>query len=97
MKQMNSTSTTTAPIIANTVKAPIDPVLYCEPRLPMNDGIDATIPAMMISDVPLPIPRAVICSPIHSRNMVPPTRLTTAPTRNNMPGMTTAASPLCAA
>jgi hypothetical protein len=43
-----------------------------------NCGIWATIPAMMISEVPLPIPREVICSPSHSRNIVPPIRLITA-------------------
>ncbi len=32
----------------------------------------ATIPAMMISEMPLPMPRAVICSPSHIRNTVPP-------------------------
>ena len=39
----------------------------------MKVGIWATMPAMMISEVPLPIPREVICSPSHSRNIVPPT------------------------
>ena len=34
------------------------------------------MPAMMISETPLPMPRLVICSPIHIRNKVPPTRLT---------------------
>ena len=97
MKQMNSTSTITARIIATIVNDEIEPERPPSNRLPMNTGICATIPAMMISDTPLPIPRAVICSPIHSRNIVPPTRLITAPTRNSMPGMTTAASPLCAA
>ena len=48
---------------------------------------------MMISETPLPIPRLVICSPSHSRNMVPPTRLMTAPMRNMYPGSTTAAMP----
>ena len=42
---------------------------------------------MMISETPLPMPRLVICSPSHIRNMVPPTRLITAVTRNIMPGI----------
>ena len=54
-------------------------------------GSRATMPAMMISDTPLPMPRLVICSPIHIRNKVPPTRLIVAATRNSMPGSTTAA------
>ena len=37
----------------------------------------ATMPAKMISEVPLPTPRAVICSPSHIRNMVPPTSVIT--------------------
>ena len=41
---------------------------------------------MMISDTPLPMPRLVICSPIHIRNMVPPTRLTVPAISNSMPG-----------
>ncbi len=36
------------------------------------DGSSATMPAKMISEMPLPMPRAVICSPSHIRNMVPP-------------------------
>ena len=55
------------------------------------------MPAMMISDTPLPMPRLVICSPIHIRNSVPPTRLIVAATRNSMPGSTTAPMPWVAA
>ena len=39
--------------------------------VPIALGSRATIPAMMISEMPLPIPRSVICSPIHIRNIVP--------------------------
>ena len=53
----------------------------------------ATMPAMMISETPLPMPRLVICSPIHIRNRVPPTRLMMVATRNIMPGSTTALMP----
>ncbi len=35
------------------------------------------MPDMMIRLVPLPMPRAVICSPSHIRNMVPPTSVIT--------------------
>ena len=51
------------------------------------------MPAMMISDTPLPMPRLVICSPIHIRNKVPPTRLTVPAISNRTPGMTTALMP----
>ena len=48
------------------------------------------MPDMMIRLVPLPMPRAVICSPSHIRNMVPPTRVTTQDRRKNAPGSITA-------
>ena len=35
------------------------------------------MPAKMIRMMPLPTPRAVICSPSHIRNIVPPTRVMT--------------------
>ena len=47
------------------------------------------MPAKMISEMPLPMPRAVICSPSHIRNMVPPTSVMTAEMRKNMPGSVT--------
>ena len=53
------------------------------------------MPAMMISEVPLPTPRAVICSPSHIRNMVPPTRVTTVETRKNGPGSITTPGEPC--
>ena len=37
------------------------------------------------------MPRAVICSPSHIRNMVPPTSVVTQETRKNRPGSSTAA------
>ena len=50
----------------------------------------ATMPDMMIRLVPLPMPRAVICSPIHIRNMVPPTSVMMQEKRKNQPGSITA-------
>ena len=38
----------------------------------MAEGNCATMPDKMISEMPLPMPREVICSPSHIRNMVPP-------------------------
>jgi hypothetical protein len=35
------------------------------------------MPAKMISEMPLPMPREVICSPSHIRNMVPPVSVIT--------------------
>ena len=52
-------------------------------------GKRATMPAKMISEMPLPTPRLVICSPIHISSMVPPVRVITAPMRKNRPGWMT--------
>ncbi|MNC59808.1 hypothetical protein D3C75_1096410 [compost metagenome] len=50
------------------------------------DGRTATMPAKMISEMPLPTPRAVTCSPSHIRNMVPPVRVVTVAMMKKMPG-----------
>ncbi len=50
----------------------------------------ATMPEKMMSEVPLPTPRAVICSPSHIRKMVPPVKVTTVVTRKKMPAFITA-------
>ena len=43
------------------------------------------MPAKMISEMPLPTPRCVICSPSHIRNIVPPTSVITVVMRKNQP------------
>ena len=55
----------------------------------MAEGVFATMPAKMMSEMPLPMPREVICSPSHIRNMVPPVSVMTAVKRKNQPGSTT--------
>ena len=55
----------------------------------MAFGTSATIPAKMIKETPLPIPRAVICSPIHINNMVPPVKVMTVEAINIGPGSIT--------
>ena len=52
-------------------------------------GSRATIPAKMISEIPLPIPRSVICSPSHIRNAVPAVSVMTVISRNGQPGFST--------
>ena len=47
------------------------------------------MPAKMMSEMPLPTPRAVICSPSHIRKMVPPTSVITVVMRKNQPGSST--------
>ena len=58
-------------------------------------GRRATMPAKMISDVPLPTPRAVICSPIHIRNRVPPVSVATVEMTKNAPGSLTTPEVFC--
>ena len=43
----------------------------------------------MISEMPLPMPRWVICSPSHIRNMVPPVSVITVEMRKKKPGSAT--------
>ncbi len=52
----------------------------------MLEGIDATIPAKMISEMPLPIPRSWICSPIHMSSMEPVVSVMTVMKVNQKPG-----------
>jgi len=55
----------------------------------MMAGKRATMPAKMISEMPLPTPRLVICSPIHINSTVPPVRVITALMRKKSPGLMT--------
>ena len=48
-------------------------------------GILATIPAKMISEIPLPTPRSVICSPSHIIKAVPAVRVMTVINRKSHP------------
>ena len=87
MNMMTATAITKRPMINNGLRAPVRP----SSKVPAKAlGSSATMPAKMISEIPLPTPRAVICSPSHIRKMVPPTRVTTAVKRKNMPGSMTA-------
>ena len=47
------------------------------------------MPARMISEMPLPMPREVICSPSHIRNIVPPVSVSTVVMRKKSPGSET--------
>ena len=52
-------------------------------------GISATIPAKIISDIQLPIPLWVICSPNHIKKTVPATIVVTVVILKNKPGLIT--------
>jgi hypothetical protein len=69
---MNSTITTrvAAPRIANTM-VPMGLSWKASPIRPADSARDATIPPNMMMEMPLPMPRSVISSPIHTRKMVP--------------------------
>ena len=45
------------------------------------------MPAKMISDMPLPTPRSVICSPSHMMKPVPVVSVSTVMKRKNQPGL----------
>ena len=45
------------------------------------------MPAKMMSEMPLPMPRSVICSPSHMMNAVPEVSVMTVMTRNAQPGV----------
>ncbi len=45
------------------------------------------MPERMIIEMPLPMPRSVICSPSHMRNMVPVVMVIVAVNRNGQPVM----------
>ena len=59
------------PIIIPADNAPVRPSSKVETKAL---GISATIPENIIRDIPFPIPRDVICSPNHIKNVVPATK-----------------------
>ncbi len=58
------------------------PLLASENVCPTCVGKRSTMPTKMISEMPLPMPLSVICSPSHIRNIVPATNAMTAYTMN---------------
>ena len=90
MKAMTAIDMNTSRIIKAADKAPVLP----SSRVPASAcGRLATIPANIISDIPLPMPRAVICSPNHIKKTVPPTSVITVVALKNKPGFVTAELP----
>ena len=90
MKAITATAMTSTVRISPVERAP------CRPSssvLPMAAGKAATMPAKMISEEPLPMPREVICSPSHIRNIVPPVSVISVEMRKNSPGAET--TPVC--
>ena len=86
IKAMTAMAIRNTPMIRNADSAPVRP----SSSVPaIAEGTSATMPEKMISEMPLPTPRLVICSPSHIRNSVPPTRVVTVVIRKNMPGSLT--------
>ena len=72
--------------IPNATRKCMAPVLTNSSVPPIALGSPAAMPAKIIRDIPLPIPRSVICSPSHIKNIVPVTNVITVVSRNMGPG-----------
>ncbi len=87
---VTSTTTLKITIATNTDMAPVRTSSSVPPSAA---GSPATMPPKMIIEMPLPMPRSVICSPSHMRNIVPVMSVTTVVKRKPKPGSIT--SPCC--
>ncbi len=86
---MNTTNAVTASTIANTIRTRrigSSPVCAMPSVETTACGNPATMPAKISSEIPLPTPRSVICSPSHIRNSVPAVRPTTVVNTKLGPG-----------
>ena len=72
----------------------MSPVFSPSRVLPTPGTRPTTMPAKMISEMPLPMPRSDICSPSHMMNMVPVVRVSTVSRRKPQPGLSTTGMPL---
>src|ERR1700746_3147952 len=89
-KPVTATTSAAMPITSSTEYAP---VLPCSSVCPIARGSPAAMPLKMMSEIPFPSPRSVICSPSHIRNIVPVTSETAETRRKPRPGSIT--SPGC--
>ncbi len=80
---------TTSANTRSATKGDMAPVRTSSALPPRAAGRPATMPAKMIIEMPLPMPRSVICSPSHMRNMVPVMRVITVVMRKARPASTT--------
>ena len=84
-KMIAPTTTTISTIRISTWMSPIWPSRICSTVDSTAEGKLTTIPAKMMSDMPLPMPRSVICSPSHMMNAVPVVRVSTVIRRKPQP------------
>ena len=59
----------------------------------MPRGMPTTIPQKMIREMPLPIPRSVICSPSHMTSMEPAVKVAMVTMRKCQPALSTMGVP----
>ena len=87
MKMMAATTTTISTISSTRRMSPIWPVRSWSNVEITARGRPTTMPAKMMSDIPLPMPRSVICSPSHMMNVVPVVSVSTVISRKPQPGL----------
>ena len=88
-RSTNTTNAVTPATISTRISARagfISPLRTSSSVPPIAAGRPATMPARMIIEMPLPMPRSVICSPSHIRNIVPATSVSVARNTNCGPG-----------
>ena len=59
----------------------------------MPRGMPTTMPQKMMSEMPLPMPRSVICSPSHMTSTEPAVKVIMVTMRNSQPGCSTTGVP----
>jgi len=94
MKTMAPTTATMKTARKMTARIPISPVATRRNVFRTPSGPRQTMPAKMMSEIPLPIPRSVICSPSHMMKAVPAVSVMTVMRRNPQPGLMTMDAPV---
>ena len=89
MKATTAIITTTSSRIAGTVNAPQAWVRTLSYRSATARGRPTTMPAKISSDMPLPTPRSVICSPSHMMNTLPVVSVSMVISTKPKPGLFT--------
>jgi hypothetical protein len=92
-KMIAPTRTTASTSNEIATRAPISPSRTNVKVVETAEGKPATIPAKIINDMPLPIPRSVICSPSHIIKAVPEVSVMTVIRRKYQPGVRTRPKP----
>ena len=94
MNTMTPTTATMKTARKITARIPISPVDTSRKVLITPSGPRQTMPAKMMSEMPLPIPRSVICSPSHMMKAVPAVSVMTVMRRKPQPGIMTMEAPV---